>query len=59
MTGLWYLLFSIDLTVTILGIINIIQWDLKDAGVCAILAIILSIILKGYDGYLNTGVWFG
>lgn len=58
MTGFWYFLFMADLTALILGIINLIQWELEDTIICVVIVVILSVILKGYDDYLNTGKWF-
>ena len=55
----WWILFLLDLTVTIFAIKFLIKLDVIMTLIFTILAIIISIIFKGYDGYKNTGVWFG
>jgi len=35
------------------------EYNIFKAGFCLIVTVVLIIIARGYDGYKNTGVWFG
>jgi len=54
----WFTLCSIVAAAVIL-LVGMIQQDLIIMFIGAILTGICVILLRGIDGYINTGVWFG
>jgi len=51
---MWWFLFLLDLTVIVFAIVKLINGDFLMSFIFSILAIILAIIFKLYDNYINT-----
>lgn len=56
---MYWLFLIIVIFISYFAIEGIVEWDAFKFGMCFIILLILAIIFRGYDGYKNTGVWFG
>jgi hypothetical protein len=54
----WFFLIAI-LFAAFHTIEGAIEFNIFKAGICFVVTIITAITALGYDGYVNSGVWFG